>query len=316
MNALVKRLQAAHAGEVRVNAPMAGFAHWRIGGPADLLILPRDEAGLVAAVRAARDEDAPVTIMGAGSNLLFDDAGVRGVVVSLTRMTGEIAVQGLALRVQAGASMAHVAKTAARAGLSGLEHAANIPGTLGGLIAMNGGSERRTIGEVVTSTRALAPEGEIVELGPEECGFGYRQSAFQRNGFVILGAALRFAPGDPAAIFARIREDLAAREKKFPLDLPSCGSVFKSHPELYERLGPPGKILEDAGLKGLRLGDMEISPKHANFFVNHGNGRSADALALIAHARRAVHELTGVWLECEARYVPPQGAVMAAHEAL
>ncbi len=315
LEALELALRRAGVADVAVDVPLAPLACWRIGGSADVLAQPASEDELAATVRIAQDAHVPWVIIGASSNLLFDDDGFRGLVILLGEAFSHIRISGETVHAEAGALMTRLAREAARAGLAGLEHAANIPGTFGGLVVMNGGSNRRAIGEVLTTVRVLDDAGVVRELAPDACGFSYRTSIFQENGAVVLAGTMRLTPCDAAACLQAIDEDYALRAAKFPLEWPSCGSVFKSLPHIYERHGPPGKVLEDTDLKGTRVGGALVSPKHANFFINAGGARSADMLGLIRLARERVHRRTGFWLECEVRYVSPLGEVVPAHLA-
>lgn len=306
-------------GRCRKSVPLAGYTTWRIGGPADLFVEPQDEAQLAAVLAFCKQEGLSVLLLAGGSNLLCHDAGLRGVALRLPARAkgfGRMERRGEFIEAGAGCSVPELARFAAAHGLSGLEHAANIPGSLGGLIAMNGGSRRRSISDSLLRVFALAPDGQRLELPPEACGFGYRSSQFQNNGLVVTGAVLRLQQDDPEAVRQRIQDDLEERSRKFPLELPSCGSVFTSHEELFARHGPPGKVIEDCGLKGLRKGDLEVSHKHANFMVNHGKGLAADALWLMARVREAVYRRTGVAMECEVRHADASGKVAAAHAFL
>lgn len=315
-----RHLARATRGVVKEREPLARHVTWRMGGPADVLVEPADEEDLAAILALCRQEAVPVLLLAGGSNLLCDDQGLRGVAVRLSGAPGHglarMQLQGGRIIAGAGCAMPELARLAARHGLSGLEHASNIPGSLGGCVAMNGGSMRRSISENCARVVALTPHGERVEFKPEDCGFGYRKSLFQQNGCLVTSVELELRPDEPAAILRRIREDMAERKRKFPLDLPSCGSVFKSHEALYKEFGPPGKVIEDSGLKGQRRGDLQVSERHANFIVNLGQGRAKDAMALVAHVREKVRERTGVAMECEVRFAAADGRVAPLHEFL
>jgi len=321
MEASLQRLARMVPGQCRWNAPLAPLTSWRMGGPADLLLEPRDEGTLAAVLRCAGDCGLRLALLAGGSNLLCADQGLRGAAIRLVDVD-DSPLARMRLKapdiIEAGAacSLAALTRFAARQGLAGLEHAANIPGSLGGLVVMNGGSMRRCIGDSLLVVRALTQTGESVELAPADCGFAYRSSVFQHNGCIVTGARLRLTPDAPEAVMARIEQDLTERRRKFPLELPSCGSVFKSHEALYAAHGPPGRVIEDTGLKGLRVGDVQVSWQHANFFVNLGQGTARDALTLIGRVREAVRRRTGVAMECEVRYLGPDGVAVPAHEAL
>jgi UDP-N-acetylmuramate dehydrogenase len=196
-----------------------------------------------------------------------------------------------------------LARAAGLAGLTGLEHTAGIPGTVGGLAAMNGGSLGRSIGERIRTVRCLDECGRVVELDGGACGFAYRRSVFLDKPWVITEAVLELEKGDTAAIAGAMRGILRERRSKYPRRMPNCGSVFKSHPAIYARYGPPGKVIEELGFKGTRIGDAEVSRLHANFIVNHGRARAADVRALIGLIGERVYDKTGVRMECEVRLI-------------
>jgi UDP-N-acetylmuramate dehydrogenase len=309
----LKELAARDVGLVAWDASLGAHSYWRIGGPADLLIEPDSVDHVQNLVRGIAELDLPCVVIGDGSNLLFDDRGVRGVVVKIGRRLSRFTLNGTTVRAEAGVFVPRLVHALCRAGLTGLEHAIGIPGTLGGLILMNGGSMRKGVGANVDRVWTVDSQGEIVEHDSDHCRFSYRRSGFQGGGQIIVKARLKFDRGDPKQIRSEARAIARSRRRKFPLNHPNCGSVFLSDPALYEALGPPGKVIEDAGLKGTRIGDAMVSPKHANFIVNLGSGRSGDVLALIERVREVVHQRTGFWLRCEVGYVSPSGRLQSAH---
>ena len=203
-----------------------------------------------------------------------------------------------------------------RAGLAGLEHTIGIPGTIGGLVLMNGGSQRKGIGENVGRVKVVNRQGMILDLTREECAFSYRKSALQGTGTVVVGVELECERQDPRQIRRMMLEDLRERRRKFPRKEPNCGSVFLSTSEMHATVGPPGKIIEDAALKGYRIGGAEVSHQHANFIVNRGGASSRDVLAVIAYIRQVVNNRIGFDLCCEVRYVSPEGVTMPAHQVV
>jgi UDP-N-acetylmuramate dehydrogenase len=291
---------------VRQNVALSDFSWWRIGGLADLFAEPRSEFELVSLLKDLKQYEIPYCFIGRGTNLLFDDAGFRGCVIRLGPGFCETALRGNQLTVGAAAWTPLVALRAARSGVSGIEHTIGIPASFGGLICMNGGSQRKGVGDITERVRALALSGEIVEHNRNDCDFSYRNSRFQDTGEIVLSATLRFQhrrpyPEQRRELLGILRE----RSLKFPRKLPSCGSVFKSSPALYEAYGPPGKIIEDLGLKRLMRGRIQVSPQHANFIVNCGGGSSADVLALVSDIREKVLEKTGLLMEPEFKHVHP-----------
>ncbi len=308
-------LQRLNVGPVLFNEPLAHHCSWRIGGPADVLVEPSCAEQVANAVRYARAQAIPLLVIGQGTNLLFDDAGVRGLVLKLGARMSRIAIDGQRIDVEAGAWVPAIARLAARSGLSGLEHTIGIPGTIGGLVLMNGGSHRKGIGENVSRIWAVDREGEMRNLSREECFFSYRPSALQESGAAIVRVELECPRGDRRLIRGEMIADLRERRRKFPRKEPNCGSVFLSTSEMHASVGPPGKIIEEAGFKGMRSGDAEVSQRHANFIVNRGSATCAEVLTLIGRIRREVQRRVGFELRCEVRYVNPQGKIMPADQA-
>jgi len=303
------------AADIRCDVPLAALGRWRIGGPADRVVTPSSREVLAATLRIIKRTGVPHVIIGDGSNLLFDDAGFRGVVVKVGRAFGgiEISRDGH-VRSGAGLWVPSFVRQTIKAGLAGVVHAIGIPGTLGGLCAMNGGSQRKGIGEHLLCLDAMDYEGVIHRLDQARLEFAYRRSRLQDGGLVVVEAQFQLVPGDREAFYREAIEILGSRRRKFPKVRANCGSVFVSDPKLYSMIGPPGLAIERAGLKGQAIGGAQISPDHANFIVNNGRARSSDVLALIAHARSRVAALTGVTMEAEVRHVAPNGVVRAAHE--
>lgn len=308
-------LHRAQVGHIQQNAPLADYCTWRMGGPADLLVEPSTPEELSRALAFCHAEGVCSVVIGEGSNLLVDDAGIRGVVIRLGPSMSALRVEGTTIFADAGVHVGDLAWAAQAAGLAGLEHTVGIPGSLGGLVVMNGGSRRQSIGDVIVRVHAVTRQGEPMALDCEDCGFSYRTSVFQQNDCIVTGAELNCPTGDEAVIKKAMDADLAERAAKFPLNWPSCGSVFKNSEAMYAAFGPPGKVIEDTNLKGLTIGQCQISPKHANFFVNLGNASSRDMLALIQETRRRVLARTGIMMECEVRYISPDGAIMPGHLA-
>ncbi|EKX59230.1 UDP-N-acetylenolpyruvoylglucosamine reductase [Rhodobacter sp. AKP1] len=227
-----------------------------------------------------------------------------------------VAIEETTIHAQAGAWVPGMARKLMQVGLGGAEHTCGIPGTLGGLIYMNGGSQRKGIGSNVVSVESVAADGTIRQRPAQGCNFSYRHSAFQSNGEIITAATLRFEPRPRHEIRAEMRAILAERRRKFPRKEPNCGSVFKSNPAMYAEVGPPGAVIERLGFKGKRVNDAQVSPKHANFIVNTGRAKAADVLALIHQIGSTVERETGYRMEAEAVYVSPDGHVQPADQIL
>jgi len=291
---------------------LSGLSWWRIGGCADAFAEPRNESELIALFGHLKQSKVPYCFIGLGTNILFDDSGFRGCIIRLGSSFSEIALSGNKLTAGAASWTPLVAWLAARSGLSGIEHTIGIPASFGGLICMNGGSQRKGVGDNTESVRALTPSGDIVEHDRAVCDFKYRHSRFQSSGEVVLSATLCFKQKrnyteQRPELLTTLRE----RRRKFPRKLPNCGSVFKSSPELYAAYGPPGKVIEDLGFKGLMRGKVQVSPQHANFIVNCGGGSSADVLALVSEIRGKVSAETGLLMEPEFKYVHPIKGIQA-----
>jgi len=314
LTALGQFLERAAPGRVSAAFELARMSRWRIGGPADFLVEPATVAELQGVMAVIGDAGVPHVVIGDTSNLLFDDSGVRGVVVRIARALSHIMFTADGqVRAGAGAWVPGFVRTVIQHGLSGCVHAIGIPGTLGGLVVMNGGSQRRGIGENVLTVLVLMENGHLATLSQADCEFGYRRSVLQRSGAIVLEVTFQFTPADARALRREAIGIMQDRRRKFPKQFPNCGSVFVSDPAMYATVGPPGRAIEDAGLKGLKIGDAQISPLHGNFIVNLGHARSADVLALIHEARERVHQRTGFYMDCEVRHVSPDGSVVPAH---
>ncbi len=308
----LQSLSSLDVGEVLFDEPLRDHCSWCIGGPAAVLVEPHSTEQAVAAVQFLRAKRVPMLVIGQGTNLLFDDAGLRGVVLKLGAKLSSIEIKNNRILAEAGVWVPRLARSAAQAGLAGLEHAIGIPGTLGGLVLMNGGSHRKGIGENVRRVWVVDNDGRQAVLSREDCNFSYRHSALQGRGMVVLRAELECEKGDPRQIRREMLCDLRERRQKFPRKEPNCGSVFLSTAEMHASVGPPGKIIEEAGLKGFRIGSAEVSPRHANFIVNRGGATSAEVLAVVAHVREVVLQRIGFDMRCEVRYVSPEGKIMPA----
>lgn len=299
MDTLIKSLVQANFAPERIipRAPMARFTTFRVGGPADVLVNIDSAAEISVALRAARAAGVPVTIIGNGSNLLVRDGGIRGLVMRISQPMSAITREGDTLHVQAGATLPAVAGFAQRSGLEGLAPMAGIPGTIGGAVIMNAGAYGGEMSQVVTRVDAIArSDGKPIRFEGRALGFAYRHSAMMDAGVIVTDVTLRLAPGDPDAIARRTEELLVARREKQPLEYPSAGSTFKRPEGAFA-----AKLIDDAGLKGLRIGDAQVSEKHAGFIVNLGSATASDILALMAEVQSRVLAASGITLEPEVR---------------
>ena len=281
--------------EVIPDADMSQYTTLKLGGPADWLAFPRSGDEIAAMFSEAGAKGIPVTVIGHGSNLLVLDGGIRGLVIRVEKNMRAIRREGCRIIAQAGAMLGSVALFAADAGLTGLEFASGIPGTVGGGVTMNAGAYDGEMAQVVSRVDGIYPDGKTVSLTKEEMGFGYRTSVVKELNFVVTEVTFELQEGDPAAIRARMSELNAKRAEKQPLDVPSAGSTFK-RPEGYYAAA----LIDQCGLKGYSVGDAMVSMKHAGFLVNTGKS-SADFKTLMDKVQSIVEQRAGVKLEPEIR---------------
>ena len=282
--------------QILLQEPMKKHTTFRIGGPADYLVLPQTVEEIADIVKLCRQEEMPWYIMGNGSNLLVADAGVRGVVIQLLRNFNQIQVEGSQIRIQAGAQNAAVARQALEASLTGFEFAAGIPGTIGGAVVMNAGAYGGEMKDILKEVTVLDQEGMIQRIPEEELELGYRTSIIAKKGYLVLEALIELKPGDPQEIRAVMDELKEKRVTKQPLEYPSAGSTFK-RPEGYFA----GKLIMDAGLRGFTVGGAQISEKHCGFVINKGGATAKDVTDLMEETKKVVMEKFGVALEPEVK---------------
>jgi UDP-N-acetylmuramate dehydrogenase len=283
-------------GEALRDAPLAPRTAIRIGGPADLLLRPRDPGALAEALRFAAAEGIPVFVLGGGANVLVSDLGVRGLVVRLPPDFGEEELRGERLVLSAGAPTSRLVTRAHERGLVGCEFIAGIPGTLGGAVAMNAGTKLGEMKDVVSRVEVATPDGAgFLEAG--DLGFAYRTCRLPPGG-IVTRVELALRPGDVAGSAAAMQRDRDYRRRTQPLTQPTFGSTFRNPPGDFA-----GRLIEAAGLKGHREGQAAWSEVHANFVVNLGGARAADVTALMRLAHTRVQERFGVSLEPEVRLV-------------
>jgi len=291
--AALRELEALVEGRVLRGEPLARHTTWGCGGAAELLIVPTGEGDLVRALDFCQARGLRWRVMGNGSNLLVNDAGVSGVVFKVAGALSELRFEGERAVVGAGLALGRLVAAAAGEGLGGLEWLAGIPGAVGGALAMNAGAHGHAIGGLVRRVRLWEAGAGVREVGQGEMLFGYRDSLLRRGGRVALAAELALERADPAAIEARIKELVERRRATQPAGR-SAGSVFRNPPGKFA-----GALLEQAGLKGERIGEAEVSARHANFILNRGRATAADIRALIDLARARVREASGVELHPE-----------------
>lgn len=295
-----RRALSARLGErIRFDVAMSRHTSLRVGGPADALATPAEREELRDLLRLCAEHDLPRTFLGAGFNLLVRDGGVDGVVVCMKKLRGLEVRPGPAVHAEAGVSHASITRFCVERGFSGLEFGAGIPGTIGGWIAMNAGIGAREQKDVVREIEVVSADGSgCLALARDALDFRYRELAGLPEGSVIVAALFGVTPSTPDRVKAEVDRLLARRHATQPLDVPSCGSVFRNPDGDFA-----GRLIEQAGLKGERIGGAEISSVHANFIANVGGASAADVLALIERARDRVCETSGVRLETEVRIV-------------
>ena len=307
MNEQIKQKFCQELGEEQVlfEEPMKRHTTFRIGGPADYFVEPGSESVLKELLLLCRETETPFFILGNGSNLLVSDEGYRGVMISLRGFDeisfreGESTEAGKTIMTAGcGVLLSKAAMQAAERGLTGFEFAGGIPGTLGGAVTMNAGAYGGEIRDVILSARVMTKAGDVRELLAEELDLSYRHSIIQEKDLIVLSADFAFAHGDEEQIKEQMRQLNTQRREKQPLEYGSAGSTFK-RPEGYFA----GKLIQDAGLKGYRSGDVMVSEKHSGFVVNVGKGTCGDAMRVIEHVQRTVYEQFGVELELEVKRV-------------
>ena len=298
LEAAAAELRPHTRGTIRLSEPMSRHTTFRIGGPADVFAQPLDQEDLVQLVRFARAKELPCIVIGNGSNLLVGDGGVRGLVVRLAPRFNEIEWLEDGAVVGAGASLARLVKEAAEVGLSGLESTVGIPGTLGGALATNAGTDTGSVGDLVVEATVLDREGEVREWGAAQFAYRYRYSNLGKERAVVLAARLRLEPAPPEDIAAKMERLRHKRASRQPLRAWSAGSAFKN-----PRGVAAGKVLDRAGAKGMRVGDAQISRKHANFLLNRGHATAAQMRELIERAHALALRRYGIDLEPEIQMV-------------
>ena len=292
---IIKRLeQTVESDRFLREEPMKKHITFRVGGPAACFLTPSTKEQIREILHICQEEKTPYFILGNGSNLLVSDQGFDGVVLQVYKNMNQVTVEGEHLRVQAGALLSATARKALEAGLTGMEFAAGIPGTMGGAAVMNAGAYGGEMKDILESVTVLTPEGEQKELNNEELQLGYRTSVVKEKGYIVLEAVLSLKKGDPEAIKSRMDELKEQRVTKQPLEYPSAGSTFKR---------PEGKLIQDAGLRGYQVGGAQVSEKHCGFVINKENATAKDVVDLIHDVQRIVYEKFQVQLETEVKFL-------------
>lgn len=300
MNEEIKQKFCREFGSDRVllEEPMKRHTTFRIGGPAEVFVMPGNLEEMQRILEICRTEDLPYFILGNGSNLLVSDKGYQGVVVQLYRNFGQIRVEDRRIHAQAGALLSGIAAAAREASLTGFEFAGGIPGTLGGAVVMNAGAYGGEMKDVLKEVTVLTPEGGVLTLQADELHMGYRTSVIKEAGYIVLEAVISLEKGDQEEIRSRMQELAGMRTSKQPLSYPSAGSTFK-RPEGYFA----GKLIMDSGLRGYQVGGAQVSEKHCGFVINTGNATAKDVTTLMSDVQRIVLEKFGVKLEPEVKFL-------------
>lgn len=284
-----------------LDEPLANHTTFCIGGPADYFVLPETVAEVTAVFKLAKLYDIPVTVLGNGSNVLVLDNGIRGLVLKFGEQISRLSYAGNRVAAGAGALLRDVARYAAEQGLSGLEFAIGIPGSIGGAVFMNAGAYEGEMSHIVTAVTAVCPDGAVKRFTKPELKFSYRHSVFHENHCTICEVELMFQNGEQNLIRSRMGDYTTKREIKQPLEVPSAGSTFKRPPGHFA-----GTLIEQTGLKGLTIGGAQVSPKHAGFIINAGGATAKDVLNLIKEVQRRVYHRHGVMLYPEVRTLGEQ----------
>ena len=293
--AVVEALQRFVPGEnIRLQEPMAGHTTFRIGGPADCFLQIENEDQLKGVQHYLNLVGVPYFVLGNGSNLLVSDSGYRGIILQIGPKMSEIVVAGGRMVAQAGALLSQAAHVAMEHGLTGLEFASGIPGTVGGGVMMNAGAYDGEMSQVVTQVRVISKDGETMELDRATMEFGYRTSTIRNNSFIVTEVTFELQKGDKDVIKARMEDLMVRRRDKQPLEYPSAGSTFK-RPEGHFA----GKLIADAGMRGFRIGGAEVSHKHCGFVVNTGSATAQDVRNVISEIQTRVKDKFRVDLETE-----------------
>ena len=277
-----------------LDEPMSRHTSFRIGGPADMMAMPKNETELCNLLQKAAANNIPVTLIGNGSNLLVRDKGIRGLVIKLGNMLNEIKIEENGITFGSGVSLALASRKAAENSFTGMEFAVGIPGSIGGAVYMNAGAYDGEMANVVTSVRVMDAAGKVTVLSADDLQFAYRKTALQNSGLIVTSVTVTLKKAEQSDIYAKMDDFSQRRISKQPLELPSAGSMFKRPPGYFA-----GTLIDQTGLKGYTVGGAQVSEKHAGFVVNIGNATAADVLQLIKNVQERVMAAHGVYLQPE-----------------
>jgi UDP-N-acetylmuramate dehydrogenase len=296
---IAKLFEPFDVGEVRLLEPLSHHTTWRIGGPADVFIVPSTVEHVQRVMQITHHHQIPIFVLGRGSNLLVRDGGIRGVVLKLSDNLTDIEIQPHnRLTVMAGRSFVSTANFAIRNGLSGLEFATGIPGAVGGAVMMNAGAHGGEVKDVLVSADVVDETGQILTLTNQDLKFAYRYSCLKDHPLPVVKAVFQLKPGDPEEMKEKVRQWSKRRQTTQPLSLPNCGSVFRNPEGTYA-----GKLIESSGLKGACVGAAQISELHANFIVNRGGAKASDVIRLMELVQETILRNFGITLTPEVRIV-------------
>lgn len=290
--------------EIKKDVSMSEHTTFKIGGPADLAVFPNTPEQLVFALELATKLDIPYYVVGRGSNLLVSDNGFRGVIVFTTAMD-RIIFDGNTLWADAGVNLTSLSRLAGERGLSGLEFACGIPGTVGGAVYMNAGAYGSEMKNVTQYSEFWSPSEGRGRLVGEEQRFDYRESAYMNSDRIVLGCSITLTLGDKNEIMAACRDLLQKRRDKQPLEYPSAGSAFKRYPGRFT-----AQMIDEAGLKGFSVGAAEVSTKHAGFIVNKGGATASDVIELVKKVKTVIYQREDIFIESEIRYLSEEGEMV------
>ncbi|MCS7459267.1 UDP-N-acetylmuramate dehydrogenase [Paenibacillus doosanensis] len=291
MQQVIAQLLSGAYGTCRPDVPLAPYTTWKIGGPADALLIPQSKEQLVEAVKLLYRHQTPWTVIGRGSNMLVTDKGIRGIVLKLGPALETLRIEGEEVHAGGAYSFMKLSRMASKEGLTGLEFAGGIPGTVGGAVYMNAGAHGSDVSRILLRAEVLLPTGELVTMQQADLEYAYRHSVLQKRPGIVTEAVFKLQFGDRNEIAGAMAAYQDRRQKTQPLQLPCAGSVFRN-PEG----GFAAKLVEEAGLKGFKVGGAEVSTLHANFIVNTGQATAQDVLTLIEQVQRIIWEKKGIRL--------------------
>ncbi|MFC7392463.1 UDP-N-acetylmuramate dehydrogenase [Scopulibacillus cellulosilyticus] len=301
MKDLYQQLENEQIGKIRLNEPLSKHTTMKIGGPADIFVEPNSIESLEKTVRLIREANVPFRVIGRGSNLLVNDEGIRGVVIKLGKGINHLEIEDEILRVGAGYPMVPLATIMSKKGYAGFEFAGGIPGSVGGAVYMNAGAHGSDISQIIIEARVLYPDGTLKWVSKEELNYSYRTSALQFDNGICVEAKFQLTKGDSEKIYADMQSFKDYRHSTQPYDMPCAGSIFRNPLPQHS-----GKLIEDAGLKGYKIGGAQISELHANFIVNAGGATAENVRDLIAFIKNTISDKNAIDLHTEIEIILPQ----------